>query len=245
MYRPLWTYAASDKGPLVTLYFYSSNCEMFQQKGIPPEIFYQFRIMSWPRYLVWDRPQKDFVSRAVGANFVIEVVGPIWFTSSNEKLPVFPSLSVVVFDVQPVRDLFYQSLALHFDYYIPEICNQFLIDIKELADQLSITIVHKRKRQIGKLAHYKNRNLVDKLSKNDNYIPIDSNIAPQRILASCRSVISMPFTSTAHISKNMNIPTIYFDPSGRVECDDKAAHGIEIISGKGAVEKCMKQNFIA
>jgi polysaccharide biosynthesis PFTS motif protein len=237
VYRPLWTYAASDKGSLVTLYFYSSNCEIFQQNGIPPEIFYQYRIMSWPRYLVWDQQQKDFVRRAVGANPEIEVVGPIWFTSSNEKLPVFPSLSVVVFDVQPLRDLFYQSLAPHFDYYIPEICNQFLIDIKELADQLNITIVHKRKRQIGKLAHYKYRNLINKFSRSDNYIPIDSNIAPQRIIESCRAVISMPFTSTAHISKNMNVPAIYYDPSGRVECDDKAAHGIEIISGKDALKK--------
>ena len=53
----------------------------------------------------------------------------------------------------------------------------------------------------------------------------------------------MPFTSTALISKNMNVPAIYYDPSGRVECDDKAAHGIEIISGKEALEKWMKQNF--
>ena len=105
--------------------------------------------MSWPSYLIWDQQQKDFVRRAVGANSEIEVVGPIWFTSSNEKLPVFPSLSVVVFDVQPLTDLFYQSLAPHFDYYIPEIFNQFLTDIKELSDQLNITIIHKRKRQIG------------------------------------------------------------------------------------------------
>jgi polysaccharide biosynthesis PFTS motif protein len=31
VYRPLWTYAASDKGSLVTLYFYSSNCEYFNR----------------------------------------------------------------------------------------------------------------------------------------------------------------------------------------------------------------------
>jgi polysaccharide biosynthesis PFTS motif protein len=245
VYRPLWTYAASEKGSLVTLYFYSSNCEIFQQNGTPPEIFFQYRIMSWPRYLVWDQQQNDFVRRAVGSNSQIEVVGPIWFSSSNQKLPVFPSMSVVVFDVQPVRDLFYQSLAPHFDYYIPEICNQFLIDIKELCDKLNVTIVHKRKRQIGKLAHYKYRNLISKFSRCDNYIPIDSNIAPQRIIESCKAVISMPFTSTALISKNMNVPAIYYDPSGRVECDDKAAHGIEIVSGKVALEKWMIQNFIA
>ena len=53
----------------------------------------------------------------------------------------------------------------------------------------------------------------------------------------------MPITSTAYISKNMNVPAIYYDPSGRVECDDNAAHRIKIISGKDALEKSMKQNF--
>ena len=42
----------------------------------------------------------------------------------------------------------------------------------------------------------------------------------------------MPFTSTALIARELGKPTCYYDPTGLVQKDDRAAHGIEIVSGR-------------
>ena len=42
----------------------------------------------------------------------------------------------------------------------------------------------------------------------------------------------MPFTSTALIARELNKPTCYYDPTEVILKDDRAAHGIEIISGR-------------
>lgn len=242
-YRPLWTYIANEKGSEITLYFYSTNCEPLVINSKKLDISYLYKIMNWPKYLVWDKRQSDFIKEAVSNYQNIEVVGPIWFSSSNEKLPDMPKSSVLVFDVQPVRDFYYQTLGLNFDYYTAEIANNFLNDIYEVFKSLNFTIVHKKKREIGKLAHYKYRNYIKELNNNIEYISIDSNIAPQKIIPNSILVISMPFTSTALIAKFMHKPSIFYDPTGNVNRDNIASHGIQLISGKECLKNWVENHF--
>ena len=60
------------------------------------------------------------------------------------------------------------------------------------------------------------------------------------IQASC-AVISMPFTSTALIARSLGVPSVYYDPSGIVKRDDRAAHGIEILIGRHELERWLKE----
>jgi polysaccharide biosynthesis PFTS motif protein len=39
----------------------------------------------------------------------------------------------------------------------------------------------------------------------------------------------MPFTSTALIAKYEGKPSIYYDPSGIIQKNDRAAHGIPVL----------------
>ena len=41
----------------------------------------------------------------------------------------------------------------------------------------------------------------------------------------------MPFTSTALLANYQNKPSIYYDPFGDVQKNDRAAHGIQVIVG--------------
>ena len=41
----------------------------------------------------------------------------------------------------------------------------------------------------------------------------------------------MPFTSTALLGRDLGKPSVYYDPYGMVQKDDRAAHGIEILIG--------------
>jgi len=243
IYRPLWTYDAEKLGATITFYFYSTNCESFRQGLGNSEITYGWGAMSWPRYLVWDEYQANFVRRCVGNQGEILIVGPIWFSNDSAQLSNIPHKSIAVFDVQPVRDSFYNLLALDFDYYTPTIANKFLMDIRDVLTEAECNMILKRKREIGKLCHPSYRGVLAKLSNCKNYIPIDPQVAAQEVIQNCFAVISIPFTSTALLGKELKKPSIYYDPSGLLNKDDLAAHGIEILQGKGEL-KCWLQSVM-
>lgn len=231
IYRPLWTYEAGKKGSRTTFYFYSTNCEGFKRPNIYPLLPYGWRAMNWPHYLVWDYYQADFVRQAVGESASITVVGPIWFYAGRIEARHLPQKAVAVFDVQPVRSAFYQTLGIELEYYTPNTANQFLSDVYCVLREYEGTMVLKRKRKIGKLAHPKYRQFVQKFDGQMNFVAVDPDVSALRLIEDCVAVISMPFTSTALLGRDLGKPSVYYDPCGLIQRDDKAAHGIEILCG--------------
>lgn len=231
LYRPLWTYDAERRGSTITLYFYSTNCELFKEPSGYQPLLYGWQSMSWPRYLVWDEYQADFVRRAIGAQAIISVVGPIWFQSSNAVMPRIPFKSIAVFDVTPARNYYSRLTAYSFNYYTPDMAINFVRDIHNTLSIHDAAIVWKQKREIGRLAHPKYRRFIETVENEPNFIAVDPNISAFSMIAACAATISMPFTSTALMAKAIGKPSIYYDPSKLVSKDDRAAHGIEIISG--------------
>jgi len=248
IYRPLWTYEAEKRGSRILFYFYSTNVEGFKFDGSYLPAYLGWKTSTWNNYLVWDTDQQDFINRSVAKKVNTFVVGPIRFESDEEDLPVLPYNYIAVFDVQPVRDAFYNTLGITFDYYIPRNCNQFLNDIHELLENKETTMILKKKRNIGKLIHPQYQNFLEQLEKKSNLISINPNISAYSVIEKCKAVISMPFTSTALIAKSLGKPSIYYDPSGIIQKDDRAAHGIEIIIGKKELEvwliKVMKEPIL-
>ena len=230
IYRPLWTYEAEKHKSRILFYFYSTNIQSFKQPNGYPLQANNWHLINWPYYLVWDKNQSDFVHRAhKSAN--IRIVGPIEFQASQNVIPELPPNSIAVFDVQPFRDAFYASLGLDFDYYVPEICGKFLVDIDEVLGELGATVVLKGKRDVGSLLHHKYKKLLNKLCISKHFIVIESGNSAKDIIEKSIAVISMPFTSTALIAKELGKPSFYYDPTGLIQKDDRAAHGIQIIVG--------------
>ena len=231
IYRPLWTYEAEKQGARATFYFYSTNVESFKRPDGYPDLTYGWKAMNWPRYLVWDGYQADFIRRAVGESANISVVGPIWFHTSGEAAAGLPLSTVAVFDVQPMRASRYQILGADIEYYTPSTANQFLSDIYEALRECGSTLALKRKREIGRLAHPKYRQLIGKFDRLPNFIAVDLDMSAFRLIEDCVAVISMPFTSTALIARELGKPSVFYDPTGQLQGDDRAAHGIPIILG--------------
>ncbi|MDO8488565.1 MAG: polysaccharide biosynthesis PFTS motif protein [Candidatus Omnitrophota bacterium] len=232
IYRPLWTYEVEDKGMRITSYFYSTNTEGFKrQNGYPIQVG-SWQAMNWPLYLVWDEYQADFVRRAVGKTTNIKVVGPIWFYADPVQMPKLPFGSVAVFDVQPHRSSRYQILGAPQEYYVPKTANQFLLDIHAVIQECKGTMVHKRKRNIGKMLHPQYKALVKNLSNSEDVFSIEPDTSAIRVIESCSAVISMPFTSTALLGRELGKFSVYYDPYGFVQKDDRAAHGIPVLCGK-------------
>lgn len=232
IYHPLWTYEVERKGSIVSFYFYSAVFKGFMQGNELRTNTYGWEAMNWPRYLVWDEDQVKYVRRAVGVDAKVEIVGPIWFSDSNSKIFNFPPKTLGVFDVQPMRDSLHYALAWNFDYYEPNIAIQFLLDIRAALKNSDFYMVHKRKREIRKSSHPLYRLALKRLERSTNYIAIDPDLSAASLIQKCDAVISMPFTSTALLGREAKKPSIYYDPSGLLQKDDPAAHGIMIIQGK-------------
>ena len=233
IYRPLWTYEAEAQGSSIIFYFYSTNCENFMRPNGQTAAPYGWKAMTWPRYLVWDRRQADFVEEMVGVKSEINIVGDIWFLSELEFNYPMAQNAISVFDVQPSRDSLYCSFGSDMEYYRPENSIMFLSDIGRLLADANRIFALKVKRYKGKSAHPKYRNFLEKLSLSNNFINIDSAVSAREMIEKCSAVISMPFTSTALLGRAAGKPSIYYDPTGLIQKNDPAAHGIPIISGEG------------
>jgi polysaccharide biosynthesis PFTS motif protein len=232
VYRPLWTYEAAKKGSRITFYFYSTNCEGFKRpNGNYPRPHVGYLMMNWPHYLVWNNHQANTIRRWVSERPIVSVVGPIWFHSGGVKLPALSSKAIAVFDVQPIRDSFYKSLGLEFDYYTPTTAIQFLSDIQVALTRCGNQFVFKRKRNIGRLGHPKYVQFIKKSTERPDFVEVDPDTSAVQVIKNCVAVISMPFTSTALIAKELGKPSVYYDPHGLIQKDDRGAHGIDILCG--------------
>jgi len=244
MMRPLWTYEASSKGTKFIYYFYSTNCEAIRRiDGLVSPNFGYFPL-SWPRYLVWDKNQAEFVRQNALNEGIIDIVGPIWFVDSKKEIPKHKAQSIAVFDVPPVRDIIYRSFIPPIEYLVPLVINNFLNDIIGIAKKNGLEILWKKKRSIGQREHRLYKRNSENIILEKNVIVIDSDISPYRVIEAADIVISLPFTSTAHIAHYHGKPSAYYDATRLLRKDDPAAHGILILSGKLELEKWIFSNFI-
>ena len=244
--KPLWAYELEAKGSRNTFYFYATNCDSFMTKEGYQPAHPHYRNMMWNRYLVWDEEQADFLVRSGHLRSKIQVVGPIWFSESEEELPEMPEKTLGVFDIQPRRHSVYVYLGAPFEYYVPKVAISFLRDIIEEAAHHGWHVAWKAKRSLsGKeknLASRSYQNEVLKMLKNKNLIAVYPSISAKRIIQKCKIVISIPFTSTSILAKATRLPSFFYDPTGLLSKNDRAAHGIPLISGKEELKKLLASN---
>lgn len=242
IYRPLWTYDAENYGSRIIFYFYSTNSENFKTSEAEATIPYGWKAMSWPYFLVWDEWQRDFVKKSIKYDAKIDVVGPIWFGSALIQCSIKNEKLIAVFDVQPMRDSIYQILGIPYEYYVASIANTFVSDIYVVALNRGLTIALKRKRNIGNRVHPIYMKKINKLILQPNFCEIDVDLSPWELIEKSKLVISMPFTSTALIARDLGKPSVYYDPTGHLKDNDPAAHGIEVISSKDSLNEWIERH---
>ena len=101
----------------------------------------------------------------------------------------------------------------------------------------------KRKRNIGSLAHPAYLKILNKLYHNKKISLVDPKVNATNMIEKSNAVISMPFTSTAHIAKELNIPSIFYDSSGLVKTDILQTHNIKFISDTNSLKKWLIMVF--
>jgi polysaccharide biosynthesis PFTS motif protein len=191
-----------------------------------------WHLITWPKVLVWDKYQEQFLKNNIIDDIKIEIVGPISFQAERNLELNIPKNSIAIFDVQPVRTSYYIKLGIDQEYYVPEVVNLFLIDVLESINKVELSAVFKRKREIGKLAHSLYTKKLNYLVNNFNFINLDPSIPAEEIIDKCVATISLPFTSTAIVANHLGKPSIFYDPTRMIQIDDNAAHGIQTINNK-------------
>ena len=231
VYRPAWTYSLEKKGALISLYFYSINCLPFNIDGTLLDTHFSYERMSWTNYLVWNEAMITFLRDNTRYASKFEIVNPITFSDNKAQTP-FMKNKVVVFDVTPTRHILFSQFAPLTNYYSSKTKTSFYNDIVELAEELGIELVFKKKRSLGTTTSRRHHKVIQQLEKLSLIQFANPDISAHRLIRDCRAVISMPFTSTAHIGVFYDKPSIYYDGTGRISDSEPTAMGIEMISQK-------------
>ena len=122
--------------------------------------------------------------------------------------------------MQPFRNLHHlTNFRVHNNYYDPNNVIKFHRDILSIVKS-DINVNIKRKRDIGSLAHPRYRTFFNSINNIENIHIIDPVINSSDMIKKSTCVISIPFTSTAHIAHKLNIPSIYYDQTGEIKEDD-------------------------
>jgi polysaccharide biosynthesis PFTS motif protein len=82
---------------------------------------------------------------------------------------------------------------------------------------------------------------ISQLSEKVNYTSIDPGLDALNIIQQTKACISMPFTSTALIAKHEGKPSVYYDPSGMICKDDRAAHGIPVLNNIDELQQWIEE----
>ena len=240
-YRPLWSYCVENRGCNISLYFYSINIE-----GINLDPTYFWRCMTWPKYIVWDSWQEDFIRRCIGnqPDVEIEIAKTIWFNDSVDvKLPG-DAADIAIFDVTPHREFNRCVYADENEYVVPETCVKFIHDLRQCAEEEKLTCWYKAKRDIGKICHPTYRQSREKMLNSPNVCVLPSGMSPYYFIPACSVVICLPFTAPAIIAREFGKPVCYYDPIGIIDENHPAAHGIKVIGNKNALLSWVKEQLI-
>jgi len=244
--KPLWMQSLENKGAVSTFYFYTTNCDYFMSKRKYPfsDSFYSF--MRWQKYLVWTNEQKNFLVRGGHTAADVAVTGPIWFQDCEKKIKKLPEKSICIFDVQPRRPRIYSWLGAPLQYFTGKTCISFLEDIFQITRSLNLICFWKSKRILPKndqkVIDPRYMAFVERALKEKKLLSIPGGVSPFRVIPQTRAVISLPFTSTAVIARHLSKPACYYDPTGLIHKNDRAAHGIPVISGKDELSQWLRKH---
>ena len=131
------------------------------------------------------------------------------------------------------------DIAAHPDFF-----KRFLYNIQcVLADQ-GLSMAFKRKLEIGIPGSSKQyKKLVQEMSQKSNVTIVPPEVLATQLVGQCAAVISMPFTSNAPYWREQNIPSTYYDPTGWIQRDDRAAHGIPVLIGIEELRRWISDTF--
>ena len=240
--RPLWSYEAEKRGCKIIFYFYSTNNQIYLTETISDPTPFGWKNTSWPNYLVWDNFQKKFIEKYSNNIKNIAIVGSIWFSDFDQTFIKPNKKFISVFDISPARDVFNKTFLVPETFPKVDFIINFLEDIYHIAEKLDYLMVLKIKRSLTNVHHPKYIRFLNNFSKLNNSLVVHPETSSFSIIQQSSKIISAPFCTPSLTAKINKIPSIYYDPQFSFLKNNPAAHDIEVINNKSALEKWIINN---
>jgi len=173
-------------------------------------------LSRWKEFWVIDEIQRfntlNPLSESKASSYI---VGVPWWTDTDISIEVTKLKSVAIFDFEPHVGHFGLTTYNSYGYQDPAKSSELLRGIVEECAQLGLLVRHKPKRDIGSRRHKLYKETLEGLQAKypNNYLLIDSRIAPSRLICQSDACISVAFTTTSIIASQMNKPTAFYTMS--------------------------------
>ena len=244
IFRPLWTYSAEKKGSKIEIV----PLGVFNEISIPylkssPPDWEGFCIMTWPIFYSWNESSKEHLTQKTINKPEIILLNNHVYSKDIKTSDDIPKRSITVFSHEEHRHVLSMSPVGDYQTQNKNWVKSFYNDIYEVLKKNDITMVIKRKKNIGKkeLEIKKDTSLFNQLKSQKGVIFCNTDISVDRLCQTSLGTIGFPFTSAAIVSNNYKKPTIFFDPCKWVGLDDPASSGIKIIYNKDDLSEWIKK----
>ena len=225
IYRPLWTYESEKKGN-ETIMTYGGLVVDLKVKNIHLNPDHRgFKISTWNNHSVVDETMISFLKTNMTIPFIAKIQLPFSCFNVNKTIKL-PEKSVAVFAYEDNRYVMGCSAFIDYQYSngfyreSSRLLYDFYWNLLNLFKKKNYYLVTKRKKNTSKILCRSAASLFTNLSKEKNFILLDSAINPVDIIISCKGCISMPVTSTSVIAKFKNKPSIFYDPYNWIDRKD-------------------------
>jgi hypothetical protein len=238
-FRPLWTFSnESIKKNSVQFFFYSTNSSTLV---ITEEKHYEtlpIKLINWPNYIFWNQRQLKWFKTITNKQFNFRIIEPGIFEGKNLLIKKTNLKRLTIFDVAPKNNFEISTLINPYNIYNLDYCISFLSNIFEFTNKLEIEVFLKTKRNSllrGDPMYWKNI----KKFQNEKKIKkvILGNVSAESIIKHSDAVICIPFTSAALVAETMNVKSIYYDPTGRLNSNFNMSMRTPIIKNKLSLKK--------
>ncbi len=170
---------------------------------------------------VWTEAFARYLRSQVNTD--VRAVGPLLWRLPKGNVSEPGDASILVFDVPAVSDQVMLELNGELtNYFTPDNVRAFIADIvgvtRELELELDQPMLLTLKMKRGYRPDYAREyfDYVDQLVADDAIELADSAENLFQIISRSRLVIAYPFTSPVYVAEFLNIPAIYYDPTGAI-----------------------------
>jgi hypothetical protein len=215
-----------------------------------PKTFNEIEAVGWERLNLWDEVwvvddhQKQlFSTYLINSKSKVTTMGCPFWTDSLKPFAELKNIGdyIAIFDIQPSRKFLGWSSLYDCGYFDSTSILNYIRDILVVSASLGKTCILKSKRSNPRYFDNEYHQGIERLKQEfENFVHADADIAPHRIIKDCLVTISIPFTSTAIIASELGVPSLYYDPIGRVLPNDPSARTIPVVSGQ--TELCAELN---
>ena len=244
--QPLWMNNLPNKVFKTHMVWYAQNTVPIVYKDKPIKaVIPNYLYMQADEHWVWTKGYAEYL-RGLGTVGEIHVVGPIvWQLPNLAEIESNDANEVVIsiFDVTPVNDSFAQELGLYGNYYNAENMINFIDQIMLVVDRIQLKIEGNIRVLLKHKRGHHSRHSQEYIARINDYIescqiaivPFNENV--YKVVAQSAMVIVVPYSSPAYIADALNIPAIFFDPTGRVFPTYEQSKNLKFISSDIELER--------